>query len=98
MHFLLFYDYVPNMAERRAPYREEHLRLAREAVARGELLYGGALTSPLDGAVFVFRSATPGPVERFVADDPYVKAGLVTSWRVREWTVVVDATAMERSA
>jgi uncharacterized protein len=27
--------------------------------------------------------------ERFAADDPYVRNGLVRSWRVREWTTVV---------
>ena len=31
--------------------------------------------------------------ERFVAADPYVKNGLVKSWRVREWTTVVGPMA-----
>jgi hypothetical protein len=35
MHYLLFYDYVEDAVERRAPFREEHLRLAREALGRG---------------------------------------------------------------
>jgi len=30
MHYLLLYDYVENAVERRAPFREEHLRLARD--------------------------------------------------------------------
>lgn len=93
MHYLLFYDYVADMAARRAPYREEHLRLAREAAARGELLLAGALADPLDGAVLVFATDSPATVERFVAGDPYVRAGLVTAWRVRRWQVVVDASA-----
>jgi uncharacterized protein YciI len=42
MHYLLFYDYVENAVERRAPFRAEHLRLAQEALGRGELLMGGA--------------------------------------------------------
>ncbi len=29
--------------------------------------------------------------EEFAAADPYVRDGLVTSWRVRAWTVVVGA-------
>ena len=93
MHHLLFYDYVADMAERRSPYREEPLHLAREAAARGELLLAGALTDPIDGAVFVFSVASPATVERFVAEDPYVRAGLVTTWRIRRWQVVVDASA-----
>jgi uncharacterized protein YciI len=93
MHHLLFYDYVADMAERRTPYREDHLRLAREAASRGELLLAGALADPIDGAVFVFSTEAPATVERFVAGDPYVRAGLVTAWRIRRWQVVVDASA-----
>jgi uncharacterized protein len=28
-------------------------------------------------------------VEAFVEQDPYVRNGLVTSWRIREWNVAV---------
>ena len=93
MHHLLFYDYVADMVERRTPYREEHLRLAREAASRGELLLAGALADPIDGAVLVFSSESPATVERFVAGDPYVRAGLVTAWRIRRGQVVGDASA-----
>ena len=31
--------------------------------------------------------------ERFAEADPYVRAGLVTGWRVRVWTTVVGADA-----
>jgi uncharacterized protein YciI len=50
MYFLLFYDYVENAVERRAPFREAHLKLAREANARGELILAGAFAEPVDGA------------------------------------------------
>jgi hypothetical protein len=36
---------------------------------------------------------SPTAAERFVAADPYVKKGLVKSWRVREWTTVVGPGA-----
>jgi proline iminopeptidase len=39
--------------------------------------------------VLVFRSDSREAAERFAREDPYVKEGLVTSWRVREWTVVI---------
>jgi uncharacterized protein YciI len=89
VHYLLFYDYVENAVARRAPFREAHLSLAREALARGELLMGGAFADPVDGAVLLFRADSPAVVEAFVAKDPYVASGLVTRWRVRPWTVVV---------
>jgi hypothetical protein len=91
MHYLLFYDYVDNAVDRRAPFREEHLRLAREALERGELLLGGAFAEPVDGAALLFRADDPSVVEAFVGRDPYVANGVVTRWRIRPWTVVVGA-------
>ncbi len=92
-HFLLFYDVAPDYLERRGTFRAEHLDLARAAVARGELVLGGALASPADGAVLLFKGEKPEAAERFSATDPYVKSGLVRAWRVREWTTVVGADA-----
>jgi uncharacterized protein YciI len=91
MHFQLFYDYVEDAVARRAPFREEHLQLARAAHARGELLLAGAFADPVDGAALVFRADSQKTVEDFVARDPYVRSGVVTSWRIRPWTVVIGA-------
>ena len=91
MLYLLFYDYAENAVERRAPFREEHLRLAREALGRGELLMGGAFADPVDGAALLFRADDPAVVEAFVRRDPYVTNGVVTRWRIRPWTVVVGS-------
>ncbi len=92
MHYLLLYDYVENAVERRAPYREEHIRLAREAHERGELVMAGAFADPVDGAAFVFRADDAAIAEGFVRSDPYVANGIVTAWRVRPWTVLMGAT------
>jgi len=89
MLYLLFYDYAENAVEKRAPFREEHLLLAREALGRGELLMGGAFAEPVDGAALLFRADAPQVVEAFVRRDPYVRNGVVTRWRIRPWTVVV---------
>ena len=88
-YWLLFYDVVGDYVERRAPLRAEHLALAHEAHERGELLLAGALADPPDGAVLVFAGDDASVAEAFAAADPYVRDGLVTTWRVREWTVVV---------
>jgi hypothetical protein len=93
MHYLLFYDVVEGYAERRLPLRTAHLEHARRAVARGELLLGGALANPVDGAVLLFRGTSAAVAEAFAAADPYVTNGLVKSWRVREWTTVVGPEA-----
>ena len=93
MYYLLFYDYAENAVERRAPYREAHLKLAREFQERGELLLGGAFADPVDGAALVFRATDASVVEGFVGQDPYVGSGLVKAWRMRPWTVVVGVHA-----
>jgi uncharacterized protein len=89
MYYLLFYDVVSNYVERRVEFRAEHLALAQAALARGELILGGALADPVDGAVLLFWGSSPAIAEEFAAADPYVRNGLVTRWRVRAWTVVV---------
>jgi uncharacterized protein YciI len=93
MHYLLFYDVVEGYVERRKPFRSTHLAHALQAVARGELVLGGALANPVDGAVLLFQGSSPAVAEAFAATDPYVLNGLVKSWRVREWTTVVGADA-----
>ena len=62
--FALFYYVVENFVERRAAYRAEHLRLAREACERDELIFGGAMNDPADSALLIFRAA-----DRSVAED-----------------------------
>lgn len=88
-YFALFYEAVDDFIARRTPFREEHLRLAREARARGELLLAGALADPPAGALLVFQADGPEAAESFAYNDPYVKNGLITRWKVRPWTVVV---------
>ncbi len=92
MHFILFYDVVDDYATRRTPFRGAHLALARAAHERGELVLAGALANPADGAVLVFRTAAAA--EAFAKADPYVANGVVTRWRVREWTTVIGDGAV----
>ena len=93
-HFLLFYEVVPDYLTRRAEFRDAHLRLAWAAQARGELVLGGAYADPPDGAVLLFCGESAEVAERFVAQDPYVRAGLVVRWTVRRWTTVVGDAAL----
>jgi uncharacterized protein YciI len=89
MHWVLSYDYVDDVATRRAPFRDAHLGLLRDLHHRGALLMAGAVGDPIAGALLVFTGEDQSVVEEFVAQDPYVGAGLVTAWHVRPWNVVV---------
>jgi hypothetical protein len=71
-HFLLFYEVADDYGSRRGEFREAHLRRAWAASERGELLLGGALADPVDGAVLLFKGDSAGVAERFAEADPYV--------------------------
>jgi uncharacterized protein YciI len=89
MYYLLFYKTVENYIERRAPFREEHLKYANAAHDIGILIMAGALSDPADAAVLLFKGNSPAVAEDFAKNDPYVLNGLVTEWHVRPWTVVI---------
>ena len=92
-HFLLFYDYVADVLERRPQFRGAHLKHAWAAAERGELVVAGALADPVDGAVLLFAGEDGQVAEDFARADPYVMGGLVERWHVREWTTVVGELA-----
>jgi uncharacterized protein len=86
---ILFYEYGgENVAERRAPHREAHIRLVREWMADGRLLLGGAVGDPPHGGVLVFASDNPADAQQFAEADPYVANDVVTAWRIEPWNVV----------
>lgn len=93
MHYLLMYDLVPDYLERCGAHRDAHLKLAWAAAERGELQLAGALAEPVDTAVLLFEGDSPAAAEAFAKADPYVLAGLVARWRVREWMTVVGEGA-----
>src|SRR5438132_403971 len=53
-YYALFYEVVDGFVNRRAPFRQEHLRLANEARERGEIIFAGALAEPA-AALIVFH-------------------------------------------
>jgi uncharacterized protein len=91
-YFALLYEVVDDYLPRRGAFRDDHLRHARQAHDRGELLLAGAFADPADKALLVFRTNDPAIVESFARADPYVVNGLVKRWEVRPWTVVIGNT------
>jgi uncharacterized protein YciI len=86
--FLLEYKYVENMGDKRGPHREGHLALAQKLMDSSNMIAAGPFTPQLDGAMFIFKGEK-SKIEEFVKEDPYNVAGLVTSYSIRDWTVVV---------
>ena len=90
-YFALIYDLVDDYIERRAAFRAEHLKLASEWHARGEIVLAGAFSEPADQALLIFRAENRSTPETFVRQDPYVNNGLVKNWKVRPWNVVIGS-------
>lgn len=93
MHYLLFYDLVPDYLARRGAFRDEHLTLAWKAQAADGLLLAGALGDPPDRAALLFEGDSPDAAMRFANADPYVRNGLVRRWEVHPWKTVVGEQA-----
>ena len=86
--YLLFYDYVEDVLERRAPHREAHLARIGAWKADGRIAMAGAVGDPPHGALFVFDVDDPAQVDEFADADPYAAAGLITARRVERWNLV----------
>ena len=95
MHYILFYDYVPDYMQRRGAFRGAHVAHAQPYLDRGELFLAGAFDDPADGAALIFSADTPQVAKHFARADPYVLNGLVSSWSVREWTTVLGRDAAQ---
>ena len=91
-YFALFYDYVDDILEKRTPVRPEHLKHITAYVDDGRCKLGGAFAdNNVDGALCIFQCKDISEVEDFARRDPYVKAGLVTNYKIRPWTVVAGS-------
>ena len=102
-YHVLFYDYVPNVLEKRDPYRPAHFKHVMKLVDKGTLQLGGAWgvdgddenpdfgNNTVDGACVIFKGMTREEIVAFVKEDPYFVNGLISGYRIRPWTVVVGA-------
>eukprot|EP00890_Picochlorum_soloecismus_P003356 jgi/Picsp_1/4020/NSC_01532-R1_ycii-related protein len=90
-YHVLQYTYVPDILEKRGPYRAEHLEGAKKMADAKKLVMAGALADPVDGALFIFRDLSKEDIEEFAKKDPYVINGLVTKHVVRKYMVVAQS-------
>lgn len=86
-HTVIFYEYVPDIVEKRGPHREAHLAWLQKWQSDGQLIAAGAFGDPPNGGLLLLRAGADA--DALCEGDPYVKAGLVSSWRAEPWRVVV---------
>jgi len=89
---------APGALTLRRQVRAEHLARARQLADEGRLVVAGpcpAIDAPdagpagFSGSVIIAEFATLTAAQEWVAADPYVTAGVFTSWEVRPFLKVL---------
>jgi DNA-binding CsgD family transcriptional regulator/uncharacterized protein YciI len=75
-------------AERLGEVRPAHRRYWEDLAARGVLLGGGLYTDE-SGGLMLCEAADDTALRRLVEGDPYMRAKLLRSVKIREWRVLV---------
>jgi hypothetical protein len=88
MWYLLIYQLVDNYLEAREAYRADHFQHVKDSQAKGAFFLGGAFEGGKEAGL-LFKVDDKQEMEHFVLNDPYFKAGLVTSWEAKLWNVVI---------
>lgn len=87
MKYVMFYEASDDFPAKSPAHVPAHRARLNEFHRRGTLVMAGPLSDPKDGAalgVFTTREAA----EEFIAGDPFIRAGVVRSWSIREWNDV----------
>jgi uncharacterized protein YciI len=94
-HFILSFEFGPNLMEERKPYRAAHLDYLNLYVERGAVVMGGALADNSKGVV-IFKAENAEEVEAIADADPYVIHNVAKSYRVIEWVTVLGKDALNK--
>jgi hypothetical protein len=93
MHYLLRYRYVEGIDALREPFREEHLRRFWAEVDAGRVFLGGGAGDPVSEGIIAWSVDDADVIHEFVKGDPYMSAGLITSYDVVPWRTVIGDRA-----
>jgi hypothetical protein len=91
MYFVVFGTDKPGLAQVRAAARPRHRAYLRAPGAHPvRVCLGGPTLAPegdaMNGTLLVVEAETLAQVRAFLAEDPYVKAGLFAALEVRPWS------------
>lgn len=88
MRYVLFYDSSPEGLAGAAQHGPAHRAWWQGFLDDGTLTLIGPFLPPTLGAMAVFT--TREAAEAFAAGDPFVRHGVVATWRVQEWAEAVS--------
>ena len=82
--YVMWGSYCENVLEKRAPYREAHLKGLQEQKDQGVLVTIGP-TKDLTKVFGIYDAADKETVCQLVEADPYWQGGVWTEYTVSEW-------------
>lgn len=82
--FVMWGTYCDNVLEKRAPYREAHLKGLETQKASGTLITLGP-TKDTTMVFGIYEADSEATVKALVEDDPYWENGIWTSYDIKEW-------------
>jgi len=89
LHFMVLGTDAPGLEGLRQALRPQHRAWLREHPGHDVAVVHGGPTldehGEMDGTLLVVDAASRDAVERFVAEDPYVRAGLFAAVEIRAW-------------
>jgi hypothetical protein len=90
MKYVLLYESTPDFRSKVPAHIEAHRALWKAFHSDGRLLMIGPFTDePAGVAMGIFTSRAAA--EDFVRTDPFVSAGIVARWTIREWNEALVA-------
>ena len=95
MKYVVTYELAEDAQALAMEHFPAHRARLDEFHKRGVLLLVGTFADEPVGAMAVF--STRDAVDEFMADDPFLRHGVVGRHRVREWDEILQPTADERT-
>jgi uncharacterized protein YciI len=87
IRYVLLYESAEDVASRAPAHFPAHRARLDAFHGRGDLLMVGTFGDPQrEGSMGIFTSRAAA--EEFVADDPFVRHGVVRAWQIREWNEI----------
>ena len=92
--YVVLYDYDPKLVGLKNEIRADHRVFMHRLNSLGMVLSTGRTTSLQEqGSLTIMLARDEEEAKQVLADDPYVKAGMVKSITVRDWFPVVGTFA-----
>ncbi|MBC2592510.1 YciI family protein [Rhodococcus aetherivorans] len=85
--FAVIWSYTTDASVKEAAHAD-HLTFVKDAAARGVLQEAGAWADGA-GALLVFQAVSEDALRSLLAEDPYVKQGVVVEQHIYQWNPVI---------